>query len=68
MPKYEFECNKCKNIFEIFMSLKEKENKKVICPECKAEDINQVFFGFNLNNTNAADNAPDGCCGGSGCC
>ncbi len=32
MPTYEYECSKCKNIFEVFQSMKDEPIKK--CPEC----------------------------------
>lgn len=32
MPTYEYECSKCKDIFEVFQSMKDDHIKK--CPEC----------------------------------
>ena len=34
MPLYDFECKKCKNIFESFLKL-ENYKDKVPCPKCK---------------------------------
>jgi putative FmdB family regulatory protein len=32
MPTYEYECSKCKDVFELFQSMKDEPIKK--CPEC----------------------------------
>lgn len=71
MPRYEFECNKCKENFEILMSIKDRESAKIICPECKSNDIAQIFTGINIIIKDSSKTGSKGCCGGcgeSGCC
>lgn len=66
MPRYEFECNKCQEKFEIFLSIIDKKSTKIVCPKCKSEDIAQIYSGINIKSSAKA--GPNGCCGGSGCC
>lgn len=68
MPRYEFECNKCQEKFEIFLSIIDKKSAKIVCPKCKSEDISQIYSGININTKYSAKTGSNGCCGGSGCC
>lgn len=70
MPIYEYECNKCENIFEVSMSMRDKEDKIIICPKCKSGDVVQLFYGVkvNLAKKSTINNSSGGCCGGQGCC
>ncbi len=46
MPKYEYLCQNCNKNFEVIMSMKEHENKKVSCPTCKKKKVVQQFSTF----------------------
>ena len=46
MPVYEFECKKCKQIFEVVMTMAEATLKKVVCPICACEDVEKQFSPF----------------------
>ena len=39
---YEYECVKCKLVFEIHCKLKDKDNP-VECPECNANQVKRVY-------------------------
>jgi putative FmdB family regulatory protein len=43
MPTYDYECRKCKAQFEVSMTLKDKESKSPVCPNCKSTDTYQIF-------------------------
>ncbi len=47
MPVYEFACAACKKIFEVTMSMVEAGVKKVVCPECDSDDVNQLPSSFS---------------------
>ncbi len=47
MPVYEFECRKCKQIFEVAMTMAEAAVTKVVCPICNGEDVRKVFSPFS---------------------
>ncbi|UCF89252.1 MAG: zinc ribbon domain-containing protein [bacterium] len=47
MPVYEFECKKCKQIFEVVMTMAEAALQKVVCPICNCEDVQQQFSPFS---------------------
>ena len=51
MPVYEFQCKKCGKEFSVAMTVKEKEAKKVRCPECKSLRAQQVFSSFVANTS-----------------
>lgn len=45
MPTYSFVCDKCQNIFEIFLSFKEyDENKQVSCELCGSADVHRDYI------------------------
>ena len=41
MPIYEYQCKKCKNIFEYFHAVSGEH--KIACPECKSRKIEKVI-------------------------
>src|SRR5206468_3263432 len=45
MPRYEFMCEKCKKLFELIMTISEREKAKVACPTCKGTKIVQRVRG-----------------------
>lgn len=68
MPNYEFECNKCKENFELLLSMKERGSTEIVCPKCKTNDVAQKFSGINIIIKSSAKSCPNKSCGGSGCC
>ena len=46
MPLYEFECQKCKNIFTVVLSLREHEMEGVACPGCGSKKVMQLMSTF----------------------
>lgn len=45
MPRYEFKCEKCEEIFDIWSSISEKTDniKKSKCPKCKSKKISEIY-------------------------
>jgi len=41
MPNYEYECDKCQKIIEVFQSIKEEPLKQ--CPECKENTFKRII-------------------------
>ncbi|HHY10847.1 MAG TPA: zinc ribbon domain-containing protein [Firmicutes bacterium] len=45
MPLYDYRCEQCKQVFEVRMSLREKEEgRQDPCPNCGSDEVKQ-FFG-----------------------
>ncbi len=40
MPTYDYQCTKCKHVFEVFQSMSAKPIRK--CPECNSA-VNRLF-------------------------
>jgi putative FmdB family regulatory protein len=47
MPIYEYRCRQCANEFELLVL---KNSPHPACPECQAEDIEQLLSGFAVNS------------------
>jgi putative FmdB family regulatory protein len=41
MPTYDYFCNECEKLFEIFHSIKDEPRK--ICPECQKESLKRMI-------------------------
>jgi putative FmdB family regulatory protein len=47
MPEYEYVCNKCGKIFDVFFSFEEIAAKPTVkCPECKSDQVKKQITGF----------------------
>lgn len=46
MPQYEYHCNGCKKDFTLYLTFKEKEEKKEACPHCGSRKVKQLISGF----------------------
>ena len=69
MPTYEFLCPRCKHVFEKKMTVEEKKNITVSCPNCNSEEVRQQFFGVSvLGKKTARGKSSGGCCGGGPSC
>jgi len=42
MPIFEYKCNDCSNIFELFV-LNKKENNNLFCTSCGSKDIHKII-------------------------
>jgi putative FmdB family regulatory protein len=49
VPKYEFQCNTCKETFDVTMSVKDKGITQIFCPSCKSQDLEQLYNGINIH-------------------
>ena len=73
MPIFEYECDKCKKIFELLVRNNEDVQK---CPECGGKKITKLVSSFSASNSSANEcpagghchdnSAKHHCCGG-GC-
>ncbi len=71
---YDYRCTKCEDIFEVRLSLAEKENgKPVECSNCGSVETRQMISALNIGGGSAASQpekvpAPSCCCGPAGSC
>jgi putative FmdB family regulatory protein len=45
MPLYEYECQNCKKIFTLVLSLREHD-EPVACPKCGSKKVRQIMSDF----------------------
>ena len=65
MPIFEYECRKCKKVFELLVSRKNED--KVECPHCGAKDPVKLISQFSASDGGAKDCGRGGeCCGEHG--
>ncbi|MFH1231645.1 MAG: FmdB family zinc ribbon protein [Planctomycetota bacterium] len=59
MPLYEYQCQKCKKVFEMLVR-SDKDYKNIICPYCNNKKADKMFstFGTNSDQRNYADTSP----------
>ncbi|OFZ27984.1 MAG: hypothetical protein A2381_02680 [Bdellovibrionales bacterium RIFOXYB1_FULL_37_110] len=76
MPRYDYQCADCEEIFELSLSLGEKDahkSPKKICPKCNSSQINQIFSkgsgGILKHGRSKSGDTPPGCsgCRGNNC-
>ena len=46
MPRYEFFCNACEQLFFKTLTSGEYEEGGIVCPECGSEDVEQHSTSF----------------------
>ena len=46
MPLYEYECESCKKVFTVALSLREHEEGKLVCPGCGSKQVQQLISPF----------------------
>ena len=46
MPIYEFQCNDCKNVFEM-LTLGMREKADAVCPKCKSRKTSRMMSSFS---------------------
>lgn len=64
MPTYEFTCLDCRNHFDVFTSISNKEN--VVCPKCEGKHLQEAFGAFFVGgNVSSPSAGTGGSCSGS---
>ena len=51
MPTYEYYCKKCKNQFDVTMTISEHDKKKPSCPSCSSKSVEQRITSFNIKTS-----------------
>jgi putative FmdB family regulatory protein len=51
MPNYEFQCQKCRKKYSLYLSLKDREERKYKCPKCGSKKSQPVFGGFSAKTS-----------------
>ncbi|MGD8371087.1 MAG: zinc ribbon domain-containing protein [Syntrophobacterales bacterium] len=51
MPTYEYQCQSCKKIFAVVMSISEYEKGKVKCPKCGKGRVKQQITEFMVQTS-----------------
>lgn len=46
MAEYEFECQRCKKVFTLFMRISERMNAKIKCPGCGSTNVDALMQAF----------------------
>jgi putative FmdB family regulatory protein len=46
MPLYEYECQKCKKVFTLALTLSEHERGQVACSGCGSKQVTQLISHF----------------------
>jgi len=46
MPTYEYQCQKCKGLFSVVLTMSEYAQAKVICPACHGRKVNRMYSVF----------------------
>lgn len=60
MPTYDFICQKCKHIFEKYMSFDE-DRSKLRCPKCKSRKIEKNFGSVQMGVTKGKGSSGEEC-------
>jgi putative FmdB family regulatory protein len=72
MPFYDFQCDQCKQTFEVRATFREKEaGLHPLCPSCQSEEVHQVVSaGFVMRGNGGGPIMPPSCgpTFGPGCC
>ena len=69
MPKYDFKCKKCSELFEVMMSIKELEedSPKKRCPKCDSVEVKQQLSFASVGSGGSSSGCPSASsCGSSG--
>ena len=46
MPTYEYQCQKCQEIFTVILSMAEHDQGQVECPQCHGSKVTQKYSVF----------------------
>ncbi len=70
MPKYDFKCNNCSEVFELSMSIKELEDKeadKKVCPKCNSREVKQLLSFASVGSSGSSSASSSRGSSSSGC-
>jgi putative FmdB family regulatory protein len=59
MPMYEFECRKCRKLFEKLV-MRSETKKDVVCPHCGAADPEERISAWSSLSGRGSDNCAPG--------
>ncbi|WP_456432029.1 FmdB family zinc ribbon protein [Thermosulfuriphilus sp.] len=62
MPIYEFICKKCGQIFERLVF---SNQEQVLCPKCKAKEVQKLLSSFSSRSASPGSSLSSGCAPGS---
>jgi putative FmdB family regulatory protein len=69
MPRYDYQCEECRTVFEVRATIQEKEDGlQPECPECHSEKTRQLLTAGLMLHTTGSSRSQGGCDPGSGCC
>ncbi|MBN1613723.1 MAG: zinc ribbon domain-containing protein [Deltaproteobacteria bacterium] len=66
MPIYEFECSKCKNVFEALFTSRD-DKVKVACPVCNSKRTKKLMSTFGGKFGNASSGGGCNTCAATSC-
>ncbi len=68
MPFYEYQCTKCKVVFDALLTIsnREQEEQELTCPECGAPKPHRLISTFATSSSSSAPSRPAGCPAPSG--
>lgn len=46
MPVYEYECQACKKVFTLVLTLREHDAGEAACPGCSSKEVKQLISTF----------------------
>lgn len=67
MPIYDYRCDNCGKVYDVFHKVKEVE-EDVVCPECESTKHTRLLSAPSIRMGGGSDLPPCGdgsCCGGS---
>lgn len=67
MPIYDYRCDNCGKVYDVFHKVKEVE-EDVVCPECESTKHTRLLSAPSISMGSGSDLPPCGdgsCCGGS---
>lgn len=48
MPFYTLSCTKCGHVFEGNFSISDRENKRILCPSCRSNELTRCYDAMHL--------------------
>jgi putative FmdB family regulatory protein len=70
MPTYEYRCQDCGHVFEVFATIREKvAGVQPVCPKCRSAQVRQAFAVtfMRRDGGGVAPVSSGGCCSGGSC-
>lgn len=51
MPVYEYECQACRHVFTVTLSVKQHDEKTAKCPQCGSANLQQLLSGISAKTS-----------------